>query len=177
VITARSAHTATLIQDGTALIVGGLASGVGGILTSAESYDPTSGVFSATSYTLNTARYGHTATLLPNGYVVIIGGSSTDDAYSDVLNTAEIYTPGSGFAPMSVTLNTARMYHTATLLSGGNVLVADGKNSSGASLRDIELCNNAACTDLGNILIEAKRHLYADVCLSQWLHTNGHGEL
>ena len=71
---------------------------------------------------LNTARHSHTATLLPNGKVLVTGGANT----STILNSAELYDPATGTWSVTGSLNTARIYHTATLLQSGKVLVAGG---------------------------------------------------
>ena len=60
---ARYSHTGTLLPDGRVLVAGGYN---GGVLSSAELYDPASGGSTATA-NLNLARYEHTGTLLPNG--------------------------------------------------------------------------------------------------------------
>ena len=88
--TARRMHTATLLPDGTVLIVGGYDEG--GALAGAELYDPVAGTFRATG-SLGTARGGHTAILLPTGKVLVIGGYGTR-AYPDVA-PAELYDPAS----------------------------------------------------------------------------------
>jgi len=140
----RAYHTATLLYDGTVLITGGLTSVDGGLPPSgstntAEIYDPETFSFTPTG-NMNYARRNHTATLLPNGKVLITGGIS-NAASNDVLNTAEIYDPQTG--TFSVTtdefgfqsnMNSPRQGHTATLLNNGQVLLAGGSsNDSGAS--------------------------------------------
>src|SRR6476620_8525462 len=70
---------------------------------------------------LNTARFGHTATLLQNGMVLVAGG------YDNIaLASAELYDPASRTWTATGSLNTARYSHTATLLQNGRVLVAGG---------------------------------------------------
>src|SRR5271156_1470691 len=56
--TARAGCTATLLNDGTVLIAGGLDSS-GNPLTSAEIYDPTGGTFTATTGDMNSPRAYH----------------------------------------------------------------------------------------------------------------------
>src|SRR5438309_3376082 len=87
------------------------------------------------SYTgnLNTARWAHTATRLPNGNVLVAGGRGRDVYF---LKSAELFDPGAGTWSTSDNLNTTRGEHTATLLPNGKVLVAGGKGncvSSGCS--------------------------------------------
>jgi hypothetical protein len=79
---------------------------------------------------LNTARVAHTATLLPNGMVLVAGGFDTG---LDAVGSAELYDPATGSWTVTGSLNTARYYHTATLLPNGMVLVAAGESSSNAS--------------------------------------------
>ena len=77
---------------------------------------------------LTTARYFHTATLLPNGKVLVAGGL---DSSINPSASAELYDPASGSWSPTGSLNTARDLHTATLLPNGKVLVAGGFGNSG----------------------------------------------
>ena len=72
---------------------------------------------------LNTVRMTHTATLLPNGKVLVAGGYDGGSAY---LASAELYDPAAGTWTPTGSLTGARYYHTATLLPDGKVLVAGG---------------------------------------------------
>jgi hypothetical protein len=117
--TARTYHTATLLNNGLVLVAGGYAGGVNN-LPSAELYNPSTGTFTPTG-SLNNERYQHTATLLNNGLVLIAGGY-----HSGALASAELYDPATGTFSYIGNLNIARYEHTATLLSNGMVLIAGG---------------------------------------------------
>ncbi len=144
--TARVDHTATLLPNGKVLVTGGFSySPVYVNLSSAELYDPTSGTWMVTG-SLNTARNAHTATLLPSGKVLVAGGFSSDP--SPYSSSAELYDPTSGAWMATGSLNTARTYHTATLLPGGKVLVTGGFGyyPPGMTVSDAELYDSASET-------------------------------
>ena len=87
---------------------------------------------------LNTPRLGHTATLLPNGKVLVTGGVNCGD---EILSSTELYDPATGTWSYSGSLSDGLVEHTATLLPNGKVLVAGGdwgagQISSGAELYD-----------------------------------------
>ena len=77
---------------------------------------------------LDTARYDHTATLLPNGQVLVAGGSNNIVA----LASAELYDPSTGMWAATGSMSTPRVGHTPTLLPNGKVLVA-GADASGVT--------------------------------------------
>jgi hypothetical protein len=82
-------------------------------------------------------RTEHTATLLPNGMVLIAGGSGD---FSDVGASAELYDPSTGIFTATGSMAEARSEHTATLLPSGKVLVAGGINTwTGVSVASAEL--------------------------------------
>jgi len=125
--TPRFLHTTTLLPNGRVLVAGGSDTGGGEPLRpvrSAELYDPSSGTWTATG-ALGLARFGHTATLLPDGRVLVVGGF---DAGAKAIERPELYNPATGqWSPATAT--TARTLHTATLLPNGKVLVAGGNDS------------------------------------------------
>jgi hypothetical protein len=120
---ARMGQTITMLRDGRVLIVGGVRNiGFRSELSSAEIYDPATGSFSATG-SMRTPREGHTATMLRDGRVLIVGGS---DNGTHTLDSAEIYDPASGAFSAAGHLNQPRVAHVATLLHSGKVLIAGG---------------------------------------------------
>ncbi|HUG10679.1 MAG TPA: kelch repeat-containing protein, partial [Opitutaceae bacterium] len=117
----RKGHTATVLNDGRVLIVGGR--DAAGDLASAELFDPTSRSFSWIG-AMETARSGHAATLLPDGRVLVTGGNGAAGA----LASAEIFDPAAivSFSAVTSTMGAARVGHTATLMADGRVLIAGG---------------------------------------------------
>src|SRR5256886_4792416 len=68
---------------------------------------------------LATARYGHTATLLPNGKELVAGGA---DSFGQEIASAELYDPATGLWTATGSMPTALVTSTATLLLNGLVL-------------------------------------------------------
>ncbi|WNG27104.1 kelch-like protein [Cystobacter fuscus] len=117
----RAYHTLTPLPDGKVLVVGGtgldaVEGTVGGVET-AEVYDPATGVWSPTG-SMADERTHHTATPLPDGKVLVVGGGNRP--------TAELYDPATGTWSATGSMASPRYDHTATLLPDGKVLVAGG---------------------------------------------------
>jgi hypothetical protein len=131
-IEGRWMHTATLLTDGRVLIVGGRSNNCTVncpffALNTAEIFDPATGLFTATS-PLNIARFGHTATRLRDGRVLIVGGQTTDALATDgvPVPTVEMFDPVTGRFTVGGNLVLARSSHTATMLNNGKILIAGG---------------------------------------------------
>jgi hypothetical protein len=121
----RVNHTATSLQDGRVLVVGGGDEGYDSV-RSAELYDPATDTFRPTG-SMKSRRWLHTATLLEDGRVLIAGGRSPKDStYASV----EVYDPSSGTFTSTGSMHSGRKYHTATLLPDGLVLVAGGEEQN-----------------------------------------------
>jgi subtilisin-like proprotein convertase family protein/N-acetylneuraminic acid mutarotase len=123
----RTAHTATLLQTGDVLLAGGGENdGLPRATADMVPFRPAVAWSSFNNVTLNTARQHHTATLLPDGKVLVAGGYTSADL-STLTNTAEIVDPVAGtITPTANAMAISRASHTATLLPKGDVLVVGG---------------------------------------------------
>jgi N-acetylneuraminic acid mutarotase len=143
----RLSHTSTLLPDGRVLCVGGFyydqfEDPV--IYDTAELYNPNTGQWSSTGL-LNSARNGHTATLLTGGKVLVMGSSGYYTGFS--IGTAELYDPEKGTWSFTSTPNNPRSDHTVTLLRDGKVLIVGGSGGSPGNfsiLDSAELGHNLA---------------------------------
>jgi hypothetical protein len=145
----RSQHTASLLTTGTVsgqvLIAGGFTAAGASATPTAELYNPATNTFTATTGSMTTPRYGHTATVLPNGQVLIAGGRSENSGLG-FLSSAELFNPATGTFTATGSMTTARVSHSATLLGNGKVLIAGGKSDGTTYLNTAELYDPASGT-------------------------------
>jgi WD40 repeat protein len=148
-IQSRAHHTATLLPNGNVLVLGGtqkMEPGGGGApaapvsLDSAELYNPSKGGFQAAGKLL-IARDSHSATLLPDGTVLVAGGYThtfDGDAQQEwyTMANAELFDPATSGSATAASLETDRAEHQATRLNNGQVLITGGISGH------LELCCN-----------------------------------
>ena len=137
----RLLHTATLLLNDKVLVTGGWPDHTsGGIMSSAELYDPATGNWTPT-IGMQVGRAGHTATLLSNGRVMVVGAQRGSP------NSAELYDPVTENWSFTGSTSTPRFgYHTATLLPNGMVLVAGGYDDTDHVCANAELYDPATGT-------------------------------
>jgi hypothetical protein len=146
--TARACHTATLLNNGKVLVVGGF-NQTGAALASTEIYDPATGLWTA-GPALATARGDHTATLLASGRVLIAGGWDGVDPTVAFASAVE-YNPGSNTFINASTMVTPRYGHGAVKLDPASahpneVLAAGGITTAAAKLTACEVYDPATFT-------------------------------
>ncbi|MCB1058273.1 MAG: hypothetical protein KDD11_22465 [Acidobacteria bacterium] len=132
----RSGHTATLLDSGEVLVVGGLDPS-GNPLASSELYDPATGSWTSVP-PLSEARSGHSGTRLLTGEVVIAGGTGPGGALASV----EIFDPQIQRWATISPLQHARYDHTATLLPSGILMIIGGR-AGDDHLADVEVLDPA----------------------------------
>ena len=141
---ARDGQTATLLQNGQVLVVGG-DNFTTGFLSSAELYNPAKGKWTFTGST-SVARYDHAAVLLQNGEVLVAGGlDPTACCGAPPLASAELYNPSTGAWTATGNMTTDRENFSLTLLQNGEALAAGG-NNAGVYLNSAELYNPSTGT-------------------------------
>lgn len=123
----------TLLADGRVLVTGRYSEPAD---PTTEIYDPKSGLWSEGS-SMVYGRFGHTATLLQNGKVLIAGCTTS--------KKAELYDPATGKFKVTGTTRVLTCYQTAVLLADGRVLIAGGANN-GTYLKSAEIYDPATGT-------------------------------
>ena len=93
-------------------------------LDTAERYDPATGQWRSAG-TLHAGRVGHTTTLLPDGRVLVFGG--TNDPYP---SAAELYDPANNQWTAVGDIHEVRSGHTATLLADGSIVFIGGQGAN-----------------------------------------------
>ena len=115
----------TLLSDGRLLMSGGLqGAAASDVLIVLDS----SGASSRLAVRLREPRVSHSATVLPDGRLLILGGT---DAKGRPVQSAEIYDPGADAIVQAQTELMSRAGHTATVLGDGRVLIAGGRDQDG----------------------------------------------
>ena len=149
------------LLDGRVLIVGGMVPQSNGVkvkTNAAEIYDPGTDKFAPTG-SMADARTGHTATLLKDGRVLVVGGADLSDGI-DNLATAEIYDPTTRKFTRTGSMAHGRAAHTATLLADGRVLVTGGFGGGTNSLSSAEIYDpsNGTFSLTGSMAVTREHH-------------------
>jgi hypothetical protein len=137
----RARHVAVRLQDGRVLVVGGSSEAPAldgpppsAFVRTAELFDPATGKFSPTGDLLTPRLYA-TATLLPNGKVLVVGGWN-----QNTVETAELYDPASGtFGRPAGPMIRARNVHEAVSLPDGRVVLLGGAHFNDGPQRSVEI--------------------------------------
>lgn len=122
---ARQHHTITRLADGRILIAGGLSTEgyAGNVSPTLEIWDPTTRLWRYALRPLQQARQGHTATLMPDGSVVFVGGYTA----SGMATSAERFDPATEAVSFFESPLLGRAGHVALLQQDGRLLLAGGE--------------------------------------------------
>jgi len=143
--TARYGHTATLLNDGTVLMAGGVDE-TQAATTSAQRYDPVAQTWTTVN-PLNNARSAHTATLLPDGTVLVAGGGNAIPPFGTV-QSSELFSPNgaSGSWGPAIGMVAPRVGHSANVITDRGlqvVMAAGGLDANGNAQASIEFFNES----------------------------------
>jgi N-acetylneuraminic acid mutarotase len=139
----RIDHTATLLPNGKVLVAGGVVLPYPApSLATAELYDPTTNSWSMAAPMIE-SRTRHTATLLPDGRVLVVGGQRFDfhdgGLFPGRPTSAEIYDPTANRWSSTTPMGASRLAQTATEIPDGRVLVTGGLDDQGVTLKSTEI--------------------------------------
>ena len=192
----RAGSSITRLRDGRVVVLGGATLtpdgqktdgipgelGVATVLDRAEIYNPASGMFAPLS-PMTFPRAFHTATLLDDGRILVVGGVGLFDGKLETIRPAEILTVNRGtWDDISTTLGpaTGRAWHTATVrkrdgdvvLVGGRKLT-DGEPTVLDTVEIYDVSEEAFRTNPGDVAIQmtAPRAQHEAVLLA-----NGRGQ-
>ncbi len=136
---------AAVLPDGKLLIAGGVNSQSGVTsepLSSAEVFNPQTEGFESLGAEMAEPREAATAASLPDGKVLIVGGSAERDHAGQ---TAEVFDPTTmTFEKLAAEIDGERSTSAAVSLPDGNVLIVGGDSTYGPPLRTAELASGSA---------------------------------
>ncbi len=136
-VAGRQEHTATLLHDGTILVVGGRSSHSNATAV-AERYDPRTGLWHDAGR-LRAARRDHTASLLPDGSVLVVGGVGAGfwpwDQWKG-LTIVERYEPDANRWTTIAPLPVGTADQSAVALSDRSILIAGGRDQDAVPYRE-----------------------------------------
>ena len=125
--TARDSMGHVLLPDGRFMVAGGKSIDKKGVLIShikeSEIYDPETEQWIEIA-PMHEERVNHTATLLNDGNVLVVGGGKEDGPYS---KTVELYDIKRDIWILLEPMSVGRAMHTATKLLDGRVLIVGGR--------------------------------------------------
>ncbi|MEK7233824.1 MAG: kelch repeat-containing protein [Elusimicrobiota bacterium] len=128
----RYNHTATLLKDGKVWFAGGINPSLTppaerAYLSTTERYNPASNAFQSAPPLIEARAY-HTATMMGDGKVLVVGGYNSRDVLANVgiTESAEIYDPVSNTVSPAAVMSARRQSHATVLGAGGEVTVFGG---------------------------------------------------
>jgi Galactose oxidase, central domain len=151
------------------LVVGGKTTGPGGdvFVPEAEWFDPEAPAAMAftAAGALGTPRDRATASFLPDGRVIVAGGSNAKDG---TLSSTEIFDPATSAFAAGPAMGTRRMAHAATPLGDGHIVMTGGwsdSNMPASSTNAAEIFDPAAMAFAPLPALGEPRHDHAAVRL------------
>jgi hypothetical protein len=149
----RIGHAATPLGNGRVLITGGAVIGEGGAVSdTAEIFDAATGQFRLVQQRMYMRRANHSATLMPDGRVLILGGLTAPGGSYEI---AEIFDPrNEAFTAVGAVDNRERGLHATVQLPDGSVLMLGGETYTTRALNAVQRFDGTtyASSVLANLL-------------------------